>query len=96
MTPTTFGPGEKCNRGQVVTFLWRAKGKPAAVPSGEMQFTDVSKKGFYYDAMLWAVSTGVAKGMSDTSFAPTAICNRAQVATFLYRAFFFKSVETVS
>ena len=26
-TPTTFGPGDVCNRGQVVTFLYRSAGK---------------------------------------------------------------------
>ena len=47
----------------------------------------MSEKGFYYTAMLWAVENGVTKGMTDTTFAPTADCNRGQVVTFLFRAF---------
>ena len=31
MDATHFGPGEPCTRGQVVTFLWRAAGKPEPV-----------------------------------------------------------------
>ncbi len=85
MTDTTFEPGTACNRGQVVTFLWRAAGSPAP-SSDKCDFTDVKKGAFYYDAMLWAVENGITKGMTDTSFAPNAICNRGQVVTFLHRA----------
>ncbi len=85
MTDTTFEPGTACNRGQVVTFLWRAAGSPAP-SSDKCDFTDVKKGAFYYDAMLWAVENGITKGMTDTTFAPNAICNRGQVVTFLHRA----------
>ena len=42
---------------------------------------------FYYDAMLWAVENGITTGMNETTFGPLNICNRAQVVTFLYRAY---------
>ena len=86
MTPTTFEPNSYCTRGQVVTFLWRAAGKPAA-SSTSHPFTDVSSSAFYYKAMLWAVENGITAGMSKTTFAPNNICTRGQVVTFLSRAF---------
>ena len=42
---------------------------------------------FYAPAVAWAVNNGIATGVDETHFAPTAICNRAQMVTFLYRAF---------
>ncbi|MBR5783170.1 MAG: S-layer homology domain-containing protein [Clostridia bacterium] len=54
VSATRFAPGDQCTRGQVVTFLWRAAGSPKV--SGKNPFRDVSSKGFYYKAMLWAVT----------------------------------------
>ena len=34
LTTKTFGPDSTCTRGQIVTFLWRAAGKPAASTVG--------------------------------------------------------------
>ena len=86
MTDTTFEPETTCNRGQVVTFLWRAKNQPKA-NSTEHPVTDVEAGKFYYDAMLWAVENKITEGMSSTTFAPNNTCNRGQVVTFLYRAY---------
>lgn len=52
-----------------------------------MPFTDVPVGSYYYDAVLWAVENGIAKGTSETMFGPDASCTRAQIVTFLYRAF---------
>ena len=81
-----FAPALDCNRAQVVTFLWRAAGKPEAT-GAENPFVDVAEGDFFYDAVLWAVEAGVTKGISTTAFGVDGICNRAQVVTFLYRAF---------
>ena len=87
MTSTTFEPDTKCNRGQVVTFLWRAKNNPEPT-STEHPFKDVTNpKAFYYKAMLWAVENEITKGMTATTFEPDRICNRGQVVTFLYRSY---------
>ena len=56
----------------------------AAEPVGG--FTDVSTDDYYATAVLWALSWGVTKGTSDTTFSPELICTRAQVLTFLWRA----------
>jgi len=81
-----FGPGVNCNRGQIVTFLWRALGKQMA-ESDNNPFADVSGKMYYYDAVLWAVENNITSGMSATSFAPDQTCTRGQIVTFLYRAY---------
>ena len=78
-----FGPNEPCTRAQVVTFLWRANGKPAPKTT-ECAFEDVSE-GYYYKAMLWAVETGVTKGSSETTFSPEKTCTRGETVTFLWR-----------
>ena len=82
---THFNPYGKCTRAQVVTFLWRAEGKPAPT-STESTFTDVTNaKEFYYNAVLWAAENGITNGINATTFGVNSICNRAQVVTFLYR-----------
>ena len=54
----------------------------------ELNFVDVPKGEYYYDAVMWAVGTDITNGTSDTTvitFSPDTICTRAQVVTFLYR-----------
>ena len=86
VTKDTFCPLEGCTRAEAVTFLWRAFGKPEAGPV-KMRFTDISKDEYYYDAMLWALDKKVALGVTETTFCPDDVCTRAQIATFLWRAF---------
>ena len=83
---TTFEPNKNCNRGQIVTFLCRAKN---GVPySNQNPFKDVSASSFFYNPVLWAVQNGITTGTGDgTTFAPNADCTRGQVITFLYRAY---------
>ena len=81
----TFGPLGECNRAQVVTFLWRAAGSPAP-ESRENPFTDVPEGVWFTDAILWAVEQGITNGLTETTFGPGTVCNRAQVVTFLWRA----------
>ncbi|MBR2779328.1 MAG: S-layer homology domain-containing protein, partial [Firmicutes bacterium] len=83
-SPNTFSPTAFCTRGQVVTFLWRASGKPAPTKT-DNPFSDVSKNDYYYDAVLWAVEKGITKGTSGSTFSPNENCTRGQVVTFLWR-----------
>ena len=83
---STFCPELTCTRGQVVTFLWRANGSPEPT-SLNNPFDDVAGNAYYYKAVLWAVENGITAGYgSDNIFNPDGACNRAQVATFLWRA----------
>ena len=52
----------------------------------EIVFFDVNMDAYYYDAVQWAVESGITNGMSATAFGPNVVCNRAQVVTFLWRA----------
>ncbi len=81
----TFSPDKACTRAEIVTFLWRATGKPAA-KSSVNPFADVSKSAYYYDAVLWAVEAGITQGTSATTFSPDKTCSRAEAVTFLFRA----------
>ncbi len=84
-TATTFNPDGNCTRAQVVTFLWRAAGKPEPTTTNN-PFTDVDSDDYFYKAVLWAVEEGVTAGATATTFNPKGACNRAQVVTFMYRA----------
>ena len=84
MTETTFAPDATCTRGQSVTFLYRALKGTA---SGSANFTDVPANAFYADAVNWAVASDVTNGTSNTTFSPNADCTRAEIVTFLYRAY---------
>ncbi|MBQ7099850.1 MAG: S-layer homology domain-containing protein [Oscillospiraceae bacterium] len=83
---THFNPLGVCNRAQVVTFLWSACGKPQP-QTGEHQFRDVQAGSWYEPAVLWAVEEGISSGVSATAFGPGVVCNRAQIVTFLYKAY---------
>ena len=80
----TFGVNSTCTRGQSVTFLYRAMGTAPTTVNG---FTDVAVGDFYAEAVAWAVENGVTSGTSASAFSPNAGCTRAQIVTFLYRAY---------
>ena len=84
LSATTFGPYESCTRAQIVTFLWRAAGSPE--PKAMSSFSDVPASAYYAKAVDWAVENGITNGLTETTFAPDAICTRGQSVTFLYRA----------
>ena len=80
---TTFSPDDTVTRGQAVTFLWRAAGKPEKTSANP--FSDVTKGAYYYNAVLWAMEKGVTQGTSVMTFSPNIFCTRVQIVTFLYR-----------
>ena len=84
---TLFSPTAPCTRGQVVTFLWRAAGRPQPT-STSINFSDVSNSGScqpYYTAILWAAEKGITTGYGDGTFRPHAQVTRAEFVTFLWR-----------
>lgn len=89
-----FDPNGQCTRGQVVTFLWRAAGKP--IVGTNVSFSDVSSDAFYYEAVKWAVANGITSGVGGNRFAPNDTCTRGQVVTFLHRAAGEPSASAVS
>ena len=84
MDNTHFGPSFACNRAQIVTFLWRAAGRPAP-ESNVNPFVDVKAGDYFYEAVLWGVEKGIVAGISAKEFAPNSQCTRVQVVSFLWR-----------
>jgi len=60
--------------------------KIAKLPAVKVNFKDVKKSDFYYDAVQWAVAQGITTGTGPTTFSPNESCTRAQAVTFLWRA----------
>ena len=81
---TSFDIDKPCTRAMAMTYLWQAAGSPETEPSGK--FTDVAAGAPYAQAVAWAVANGITKGATDTTFAPENICQRGQIAVFLYNA----------
>ena len=79
-----FQPGSTCTRGQVVTFLWRAKGCPEPRTQSN-PFTDVKSSSPFYKAILWAQENGITTGTTATTFNPGGTCTNGHVLTFLWR-----------
>ena len=80
---TTFSPEMSCTRAQMVTFLWRCAGSPKA--EGSNPFSDVPSGEYYYDAVLWAYSKGITRGIDATHFNPNGTVTRAEAVTFIWR-----------
>ena len=81
---TLFSPNDPCTRAQVVTFLWRAAGSPE--PESLRSLSDVPADAYYAKAVAWALENGITTGTGDGLFSPDAVCSRAQIVTFLWRA----------
>ena len=82
-TDRTFSPYQTCTTAQILIFLWRAAGSPAADGAA---FTDVPAGTDQAQAAAWALSKCVTNGTTAATFAPDDTCTRAQIVTFLYRA----------
>lgn len=92
---THFAPYNVCTRAEAVTFLWRALDCPEPEDTTN-PFKDVKPGSYYYDAVLWAVEKGITKGKDKTHFAPSSVCTREQVVTFLWRAYDCPEPETTT
>ncbi|MBQ6489427.1 MAG: leucine-rich repeat protein [Solobacterium sp.] len=79
----TFRPWNTCNRAAVMTFLWRAAGKPA--PTKMAEFTDMTGNTDFDTAISWASEKGITTGWADGTFRPWNTCNRLAVVSFLGR-----------
>lgn len=93
---TEFSPNDGMSRGMVVTVLARCFAKDLDSYAAQTKFTDVSQDVYYAKAVNWAVSQGVTKGTSETTFAPNDLVTREQIATFLYRAANSKDSTSIS
>lgn len=89
LTETTFGTNGVCTRAQAAAMIYRyaqAQGKGfTGAWMFHLPFTDVPE--WAYESVAWCYMNGVTTGVSETAFAPGNDCTRAQIVTFLWRAF---------
>ena len=89
LTETTFGTNGVCTRAQAATMIYRyaqAQGKGfTGAWMFHLPFTDVPE--WAYESVAWCYMNGVTTGVNETAFAPGNDCTRAQIVTFLWRAF---------
>lgn len=83
---TTFEPETTLSRAMVAQVLYnydKRVDSPYRATNG-MQFKDVSKNDWYYEAIQWASANGIASGVGNGYFEPNEPVTREQVAQFLY------------
>lgn len=81
-----FAPTRSITRAEFVKLLAGAAGVKAEDLSKDAStFTDVEHGSWYEPYVVWAVENEVATGTSATTFAPTALITRQEMATMLYR-----------
>lgn len=56
------------------------------IPMLTNPFEDIDDQAYYFAPVIWAVNAGITSGLDETHFGPDAVCNRAQVVTFLWRS----------
>ncbi len=81
--PGQFSPDGTVTRGQMATFLWRYRGRPAGAPPAG--FIDVPSGQYYSEAIDWLASTGITTGTGFGRFSPEDPVTRGQMAAFLWR-----------
>lgn len=84
MIDGSFNANSPCARSLAMQYLYLMAGSPAV--TGDGTFTDVPESARYHDAVYWAIQQGITNGTSDTTFSPSDTCTRAQIVTFLWRA----------
>jgi hypothetical protein len=84
-TGRAASPTRSLSRAEAVVILHRLAGNPA--PAAAHTFTDMDTPGlgFAQTAVSWGSSTGIVKGRTTTTFAPTADISRAAFVTLLHR-----------
>ena len=89
LTESTFGTNGICTRAQAAAMIYRyaqAQGKGfTGAWMFLLPFTDVPE--WAYESVAWCYMNDVTTGVSETAFAPGNDCTRAQIVTFLWRAF---------
>ena len=75
-----FSPDQDCTNAQILTFIWRAYGKPE--PTIDNPFTNSIPDG-YKKAAVWAYEKGMVSG---TTFDTDKPCTRAMAMTYLWQA----------
>ena len=87
-TENTFSPDSECTRAQAVAFLFRYAASEAVTLQEQVSgFSDAdSVPGYALPAMNWALAEEIVQG-NGSKLMPNDSCTRAQIVTFLFRAY---------
>ena len=87
-TGNTFSPDSECTRAQAVAFLFRYTASEAVTLQELVSgFSDAdSVPGYALPAMNWALAEEIVQG-NGSKLMPNDSCTRAQIVTFLFRAY---------
>lgn len=87
-TENTFSPDSECTRAQAIAFLFRCAASEAVTLQELMSgFSDAdSVPGYALPAMNWALAEEIVQG-NGSKLMPNDSCTRAQIVTFLFRAY---------
>ena len=87
-TENTFSPDSECTRAQAVAFLFRyAASEAVTLQELVSGFSDAdSVPGYALPAMNWALAEEIVLG-NGSKLMPNDSCTRAQIVTFLFRAY---------
>ena len=87
-TENTFSPDSECTRAQAVAFLFRyAASEAVTLQELVSGFSDAdSVPGYALPAMNWALAEEIVQG-NGIKLMPNDSCTRAQIVTFLFRAY---------
>ena len=87
-TENTFSPDSECTRAQAVAFLFRyAASEAVTLQERVAGFSDAdSVPGYALPAMNWALAEEIVQG-NGSKLMPNDSCTRAQIVTFLFRAY---------
>ena len=87
-TENTFSPDGECTRAQAVAFLFRyAASEAVTLQELVSGFSDAdSVPGYALPAMNWALAEEIVQG-NGSKLMPNDSCTRAQIVTFLFRAY---------
>ncbi len=84
VSDTEFAPKETMTRAMFATVLYRMAGSPS-VDGLSVSFKDVKESSWAYNAIVWAYSEGVTKGVGSDMFAPEQSITREELVTMLHR-----------
>lgn len=82
-TETTFSPDASISRAEIAKLLVTSLGK--LNPKATADFTDVTKKNWYYSAAASSQQHGIIKGFEDNTFRGTTPINKIQIVAVASR-----------
>ncbi len=84
VSDSAFAPGKTVKRADFMLMLVRMMGIPVDTNPAD-QFSDVPQGAYYYNELATAKRLGIARGISDTQFAPERNITREEMFTLTWR-----------